>query len=318
MKKKRALIFGITGQDGSYLSKLLLDKGYQVFGTSRNLRQSNLINLEKLGCNKLVKLFSVMPQEFRCVLDIFQKTQVDEIYFLAGQSSVGLSFEEPKKTIESNLISTLNILEAVRYLEKSPRIYFAGSSEIFGELNGQLANEKTNLNPKSPYALSKASAYWLVDNYRNIYDLFACTGIAFNHESSFRPKRFVTQKIISSAKRIASGSKELLELGRLDISRDWGWAPEFVEAMWLMLQQDKAEDFVLATGETNTLKTFVKESFNYFDLNWEDHVKLNKSFMRPLEILINCGDTTKAQERLGWKAKFKMKDVVRLMIEEKV
>jgi GDPmannose 4,6-dehydratase len=316
--KKRALIFGISGQDGYYLSKLLLDKGYQVFGTSRNVERANFINLEKLGFKNQIKFFSVEPQEFKSVSGILQKTQVDEIYNLAGQSSVGLSFEDPKETLESNLMSTLNILEAARCLEKPPRIYFAGSSEIFGELNGQLANEKTNFNPKSPYAVSKASAYWLVDNYRKIYDLFACTGIAFNHESFLRPKTFVTQKIVSSARRIASGSKELLELGRLDIARDWGWAPEFVEAMWLMLQKDKAEDFVLATGETNTLKAFVEASFNYFDLNWEDHVKQNKAFKRPLEILINGGDATKAQERLGWKAKFKMKDVVRLMIEEKV
>ena len=315
--KKRALICGISGQDGSYLTKLLLGKGYEVFGTSRDAQGSNFSNLQKLGCDKQVTFLTMMPADFRSVLFILRKVQADEIYFLAGQSSVGLSFEQPAETMQSISLGSLNVLEAARMLEKPPRIYFAGSSESFGDSNGQPANEKTSFYPKSPYAVAKASAFWLVDNYREAYGLFACTGILFNHESPLRPQHFVTQKIVSAAIRIAEGSKEILELGRLDISRDWGWAPEYVEAMWLMLQQDKDEDFVIATGETNTLERFVEESFTYFNLNWKDHVKQNKAFMRPSDLLANVGDASKAHKKLGWKAKSRMVDVVRLMVSER-
>lgn len=315
--KKSALICGVSGQDGSYLAKLLLNKGYQVFGASRDAQGSSFSNLQKLGCKKQVQFLSMMPEDFRSVLVTFRKVQADEIYFLAGQSSVGLSFEQPAETMQSISLGSLNFLEAARMLEKPPRIYFAGSSESFGDTNGQPANEKTSFYPKSPYAVAKASAFWLVDNYREAYGLFACTGISFNHESPLRPQHFVTQKIVSAAIRIAEGSKEILELGRLDISRDWGWAPEYVEAMWLMLQQDKAEDFVIATGETNTLERFVEESFTYFNLNWKDHVKQNKAFMRPSDLLANVGDAAKAHKKLSWKAKSRMVDVVRLMVSER-
>ena len=315
--KKSALICGVSGQDGSYLAKLLLNKGYQVFGTSRDAQGSSFTNLQKLGCKKQVQFLSMIPEDFRSVLVTFRKVQADEIYFLAGQSSVGLSFEQPAETMQSISLGSLNVLEAARMLEKPPRIYFAGSSESFGDSNGQPANEKTSFYPKSPYAVAKASAFWLVDNYREAYGLFACAGILFNHESPLRPQHFVTQKIVSAAIRIAEGSKEILELGRLDISRDWGWAPEYVEAMWLMLQQDKDEDFVIATGETNTLERFVEESFTYFNLNWKDHVKQNKAFMRPSDLLANVGDASKAHKKLGWKAKSRMVDVVRLMVSER-
>jgi GDPmannose 4,6-dehydratase len=311
---KRALICGISGQDGAYLAKLLLSKGYQVFGTSRDAQGCIFGNLEKLGIKDKLTFFSMMPEDFRSVLVAFRQSQADEIYFLAGQSSVGLSFEQPAETIQSITMGTLNILEASRMLEKSPKIYFAGSSESFGDTGGKPAKEETPVHPKSPYAVAKASARWLVDNYREAYGIFACTGILFNHESSLRPERFVTQKIVSAAIRIAKGSKEKLELGRLDISRDWGWAPEYVEAMWLMLQQDEAEDFVIATGETSPLERFVAAAFEYFGLNWKDHVKLNKAFMRPTDLLVSVGDATKAYEKLGWKAKAKMSDVVRLMV----
>lgn len=235
--KKRALICGISGQDGSYLANFLLNKGYKVFGTSRDAKISSFSNLQKLECKKKISFLSMTPDDFISVLVTFQKVQADEIYFLAGQSSVGLSFEQPAETIKGILLGTLNALEAVKMLKKPTRIYFAGSSESFGDTNGEAANEKTPFKPKSPYAVAKASATWLVDNYREAYGLFACTGILFNHESILRPEHFVTQKIISAARRIAEGSKEILEIGRLDISRDWGWAPEYVKAMWLILQQ---------------------------------------------------------------------------------
>jgi len=312
--KKRALICGISGQDGSYLAMLLISKGYQVFGTSRDAQGSTFSNLQKLGIKEKISYFSMIPEDFRSVLVAFRLSQADEIYFLAGQSSVGLSFEQPVETMQSISLGTLNVLEAARMLEKPPRIYFAGSSESFGDTNGKPANEQTSVHPKSPYAVAKASAYWLVDNYREAYAIFACTGILFNHESVLRPERFVTQKIVSAVKRIANGSSEILELGRLDISRDWGWAPEYVEAMWLMLQQEKAEDFVIATGETNSLEKFVEVAFAYFNLNWKDYVKQNKVFMRPTDLLVSIGDANKAKHKLGWQAKFKMVDVVNKMI----
>lgn len=314
--RNRALICGISGQDGAYLAKLLLSKGYQVSGTSRDAQGSSFINLEKLGIRSQVSLVEMIPEDFRSVLIAFKQSHADEIYFLAGQSSVGLSFEQPADTIQSISLGTLNVLEAARLLEKSPKIYFAGSSESFGDTNGKPANEETRFRPKSPYAVAKASAFWLVDNYREAYGLFACTGILFNHESPLRPARFVTKKIVSAAKRIAKGSNETLELGRLDISRDWGWAPEYVEAMWLMLQQDEAEDFVIATGETNPLAKFVSEAFAHFELNWKDHVKQNKIFMRPTDISVSIGDATKARAKLGWTAKLKLVDVVRLMVSD--
>ena len=313
---KRALICGVSGQDGAYLAKLLLTKGYEVCGTSRDAQGSSFSNLKELGIYSKITFFSMMPEDFRSVLVAFRLSMADEIYFLAGQSSVGLSFDQPAETMQSILLGTLNVLEAARMLEKSPRIYFAGSSESFGDTFGKPANEQTRLQPKSPYAVAKASAFWLVDNYREAYGLFVCTGILFNHESPLRQERFVTQKIIKAIKRISKGSKESLELGRLDISRDWGWAPEYVEAMWLMLQKDEAEDFVIATGESNTLEKFVAEAFAYYNLNWVDHVKQNMAIMRPTDILVSVGDATRAREKLGWTAKHRMTEVIRLMLSE--
>jgi GDPmannose 4,6-dehydratase len=310
---KRALICGISGQDGTYLAKYLISKGYKVFGTSRDAQGSSFTNFKKIGIKDQITLLSMMPEDFRSVLVAFRKAQADEIYFLAGQSSVGLSFEQPAETMQSISLGTLNVLEAARMLDKSPKIYFAGSSESFGDTNGKPANEETPFHPKSPYAVAKASAFWLVDNYRDAYGLFVCTGILFNHESILRPERFVTQKIISAARRISNGSPEKLELGRLHISRDWGWAPEYVEAMWLMLQQQEPDDFVIATGETNSLEKFVDEAFALFNLNWKDFVIQNEVFMRPTDILVNVGDASKALNKLGWNAKNKMNDVIRLM-----
>lgn len=310
---RRALICGIGGQDGAYLAKFLLTKGYEVYGTSRDAQGGNFNNLKKLGLWGKVRLVSMMPEDFRSVLVAFRKAQPDEIYFLAGQSSVGLSFELPAETMQSISLGTLNVLEASRMLDKSPRLYFAASSEIFGDTRGAPANENTPFHPQSPYAVAKASAFWLVDNYREAYGVLACSGILFNHESCLRPERFVTKKIVSAAKRISEGSRDKLELGRLDISRDWGWAPEYVEAMWLMLQQQQPEDFVIATGETNTLESFVSEAFSYFELDWKAHVRQNQDFMRPSDLLVSVGDASKAYSQLGWKAKNKMADVVRLM-----
>ena len=314
MNTKTALICGISGQDGSYLAKFLLDKGYCVWGTSRDAQGSSFSNLVQLGIKGQLTLLSMIPEDFRSVLVALRKSQPDEVYYLAGQSSVGLSFEQPAETIQSIALGTLNILEACRMLDKPAKIYHAGSSECFGDTGGVPANELTPFQPRSPYAVAKASAFWLVNNYREAYDLFACTGILFNHESPLRPNRFVTQKIISTAIRIARGSTETLSLGRLDISRDWGWAPEYVEAMWLMLQQEKAEDFVIATGECNSLESFVDTVFSELGLDWRQHVEQNQEFMRPTDLKVSVGDPRKAEQNLAWKAKLKMRDIVKLML----
>jgi len=315
LKKSTALICGVSGQDGSYLAQLLLQKGYTVFGTSRDAQGSSFANLIKLGIEEQVSRISMVPEDFRSVLVALRKSNPDEIYYLAGQSSVGLSFEQPAETIQSITLGTLNILEGCRMMEKSIKIYHAGSGECFGDTHGEPANEKTPFYPMSPYAVAKTSAYWLVNNYRDAYGLFACTGILFNHESSLRPERFVTQKIIRAVKRIAQGSKEQLKLGRLDIARDWGWAPEYVEAMWLMLQQDKPEDFVIATGTTITLEEFVKTAFEQANLNWKDYVIQDPSLFRPTDLAIGRADPSKAQKALTWRASIKGIEVVKKMYQ---
>jgi GDPmannose 4,6-dehydratase len=310
---KTALICGVSGQDGAYLARFLLGKGYQVYGTSRDAQGSSFSNLHKLGIRDAVKTLSLVPEDFRSVFAAMRSSQPDEVYLLAGQSSVGLSFEQPSETIQSIAIGTLNVLEACRMSDRPIRLYQAGSSECFGDTRGEPATEQTPFHPRSPYAVAKASAFWLVDNYREAYDLFACTGILFNHESPLRPARFVTQKIVMAAAAVAADRSKRLKLGRLDIARDWGWAPEYVEAMWLMLQQPKPEDFVIATGETHTLESFVAQAFAEHGLDWKQHVEQSSEFMRPTDIAISCANTQKAERMLGWKARNKLSDVVRLM-----
>lgn len=309
-----ALICGISGQDGTYLAKLLLEKGYEVWGTSRDAEGSAFGNLHRLNIREDVRLVSMVPSDFRSVFMAIKQSRADEVYYLAGQSSVGLSFEQPAETIQSSALGILNVLESCRMADRPIRIYHAGSSECFGDTDGVAADEKTPLHPQSPYAVAKATGFWLVNNYRESYGLFACTGILFNHESPLRPERFVTQKIISAAKRIADGSGETLYLGHLDISRDWGWAPEYVEAMWKMLQQQEADDFVIATGETNTLEDFVDCAFSKLDLNWRDHVEQSKEFLRPTDLMMSRADPSKARRILGWEPETKMADVVTRML----
>lgn len=315
MMNKTALIIGISGQDGTYLAKFLLNKHYNVWGTSRDAEGKKFENHRKLKIENQVHLLSMIPEDFRSILVALKTVYPDEIYFLAGQSSVGLSFEQPAETFQSIVLGTLNLLEASKMLDKAPKIYLAGSSECFGDTKGSAANETTPFAPESPYAVAKASSFWLANNYRKAYKIFSCTGILFNHESCLRPARFVTQKIIKTAKRISEGSKETLELGRLDISRDWGWAPEYVNAMWLMLQQEEPSDYVIATGQTNSLESFVSEVFKQLNLDWKDHVRQNKKFIRPTDILVSVGDAQKAKMELDWVPSKKMKDIVKLMLE---
>lgn len=315
MSQKVALICGVSGQDGSYLAKLLLDKGYGVFGTSRDVQGSRFLNLDQLGIKDRIEYISMAPEDFRSVLVALRKSMPDEVYYLAGQSSVGLSFEQPAETIQSITLGILNMLEGCRMMDRRIKLYHAGSSECFGNVKGEPANELTPFFPMSPYAVAKSSAYWLVNNYRDAYDLFACTGILFNHESPLRPERFVTQKIIQSAKRIAKGSQEKLKLGRLDIARDWGWAPEYVDAMWRMLQQDNAQDFVIATGTTMTLEEFVSAAFKEAGLNWRDHVMQDPNLLRPTDLAIGRADPSKAALELHWRASTCGVDVVKKMYQ---
>lgn len=310
-----ALICGVNGQDGAYLARFLLAKGYQVWGTSRDAQGNSFVNLRRLGIDGLVNTLSMVPEDFRSVLMALMHSRADEVYYLAGQSSVGLSFEQPAETIQSIAMGTLNMLEACRMLERPVRLYHAGSSECFGDTEGAPANEKTPFHPQSPYAVAKASAYWLVDNYREAYGLYACTGILFNHESPLRPSRFVTQKIVMAAHRISQGSKEKLHLGRLDVARDWGWAPEYVEAMWKILQRPEPEDFVIATGVTSTLESFVATAFDLVGLDGKDHVALDDSLLRPADLLCSRADPSKAFSLLDWHPRFQMPQVVKGMLD---
>lgn len=310
---KRALICGVSGQDGSYLAKLLLEKGCEVYGTSRDAQMCGFQNLDRLGIRRDVELESMAPNDFRSVLKTIAKIRPDEVYNLAGQSSVALSFEQPVETLESITLGTLNLLESIRFVNPSIRFYNAGSSECFGDTNGVPADENTPFRPRSPYAVAKAAAFWEVANYREAYGIYACSGILFNHESPLRPERFVTQKVVSAASRIAAGSSERLQLGNLAIQRDWGWAPEYVEAMWLMLQQETVDDYVIATGQSNSLEVFVDEAFRIYGLDWREHVFTSKTLLRPTDILVGCGNPARARERLGWVAKSDMRDVVRMM-----
>ena len=311
---RRALICGISGQDGTYLASLLLSKGYEVWGTSRDAQGSLFFGLQLLGIKDRVRLLSMVPEDFRSVLVALKQSQADEVYYLAGQSSVGLSFEQPAETIQSAVMGVLNVLEACRFIGGAPKIYHAGSSECFGDTNGRAANEITSFSPRSPYGVAKSSGVWLVRNYRDAYGLFACSGILFNHESPLRPRHFVTQKIVAAAKRISVGTDVSLRLGRLDIRRDWGWAPEYVEAMWRMLQIDQPEDFVIATGETRSLEEFVSIAFQEVGLDWREHVIEDPELYRPAEISDSRADASKAAAKLGWRAERKMEDVVRLLL----
>ena len=312
---RRALICGISGQDGSYLSRFLLDKGYEVHGTARDAQVASFGNLHRLGIHDRVCFHSMALNDFRSVLQVLVNVQPDEIYNLAGQSSVGLSFDQPVETLESISVGTLNLLEAIRFMKLPARLYNAGSSECFGNTGGQPADENTPFRPRSPYAVAKATAFWEIANYREAYNLYASTGILFNHESPLRPERFVTQKIVRSACRIAGGSGEKLNLGNIDIARDWGWAPEYVGAMWMILQQEKADDFVIATGETNRLEDFVAEVFRTVGLDWRDHVESDASLLRPSEIMVSRANPEKSARLLGWQATSRMRDVARMMVE---
>jgi GDPmannose 4,6-dehydratase len=314
----RALIIGVSGQDGAYLASLLLGKGYEVFGTSRDAHLSRFDGLSALGLLPQVTLLSVAPNDFRSVLSALSRADPDEVYNLSGQSSVGLSFEQPVETMESISLATLNLLEAIRFLRRPIRFYNASSGECFGEADGRAATEATPFRPRSPYAVAKAAAHFQVSIYREAYGLFACSGILFNHESPLRPERFVTRKVVAAACRIAAGSQERLRLGNLAVQRDWGWAPEYVEAMWRMLRHEHPDDYVIATGQTHSLEAFVAEAFSAVGLDWRQHVDADPALFRPSDIAVGRADPGKAGRVLGWTAATGMPAVVRKMVEAEV
>jgi GDPmannose 4,6-dehydratase len=312
---RTALICGVSGQDGAYLAKLLLEKGYHVVGTSRDAQVAQLANLDRVSIKDHVEVLSMVLTDFRSTLQTITKVKPDEVYNLAGQSSVALSFQQPVEAMDSISVGTLNLLEAVRFLGSEIRVYNASSSECFGDTGTGAASEQTPFRPRSPYAVAKAAAHWAVVNYRDAYGLFAANGILFNHESPLRAERFVTKKIIRAACRIRNGCQQRLKLGNLAIHRDWGWAPEYVDAMWRILQQPKADDYVVATGSTYSLEDFTASAFGEVDLHWRDHVEVDQDLLRPSDIVFSQGDAEKAYAELKWKPSYTMPDVVRMMLQ---
>lgn len=298
----RALILGITGQDGAYLARLLLARGVEVWGTTRDLAVAQLGGLQTLGIDQSVTLRALDATSPAAVAHLFEECAPDRVFNMGGQSSVGQSFIDPAGTIASIATVTATLLEAVRTVRPGLRFYNAGSSESFGDTGGAATTPDMALRPLSPYGVAKAAAAMLVKGYRESYGLFVVTGHLFNHESRLRPQRFVTAKIISAAARIAAGSGERLRLGDLGIARDWGWAPEYVDAMARMLEQDEPTDQVVATGTSLTLEAFVWHSFDYFGLDWGQHVESDPALMRPNELRVSRGDPSGAAATLGWRA----------------
>jgi len=315
---RKALITGVTGQDGAYLSSILLEKGYKVYGTIRDSIAPHSRNLKHLGVEGSLELVRTDLLDLSNVIRLLDRIKPDEIYNLASQSSVGLSFDQPIGTVEFNIMSTMNLLEAIRILPFKAKFYQASSSEMYGKANELPVSEKTALHPVSPYAVSKAASHWMAVNYREAYGVFCCCGILFNHESVLRAEHFVTKKIISTAVRISKGSKEKLKLGNIEIKRDWGLASEYVKAMWLMLQQDQPDDFVIATGEAHSLREFVELAFSHTGLDWREHMTIDETLYRPSEIDVIYGNPAKAKAKIGWEYSLPFENLIKRLIEEEL
>ncbi len=317
---KKALITGITGQDGSYLAELLLDKGYEVYGLIRRSSSFNTDRIEHLYRDpheegvRLHLIYADLSDGSNINI-VLNDIKPDEIYNLGAQSHVRLSFDQPIYTADVNALGSLRLLEAIRQMGARVRYYQASSSEMFGKVQEVPQTEKTPFYPRSPYGVSKVYAFWQTVNYREAYDLFACNGILFNHESPRRGETFVTRKITRAATRIKLGLQKKLYLGNLDAKRDWGYAGDYVEAMWLMLQQDDPDDFVIATGESHSVRDFLDEAFGYLDLDWKEHVELDPRYLRPTEVDFLLGDASKAKKILDWEPKVKFRELVRMMVD---
>src|SRR5881394_1973286 len=319
----RALVTGITGQDGSYLAEFLLAKGYEVHGIIRRASTFNTGRLDPIyddphsGRTKLFLHYGDLS-DASALSRLIDRVQPDEIYNLAAQSHVRVSFDGPEYTTDITATGAVRLLEAIRETGIKPRFYQASSSEMFGKVQEIPQTERTPFYPSSPYGCAKVYAYWITVNYREAYGLFACNGILFNHESPRRGETFVTRKITRAVAQIKAGLQDKLFLGNLDAKRDWGYAREYVEAMWLMLQQEQAEDYVIATGETHSVEEFLTEAFSHVNLDWHDYVELDPKYFRPAEVDLLIGDASKAERDLGWTPKVAFKELVRLMVDADV
>jgi GDPmannose 4,6-dehydratase len=317
MPLKKAFITGVTGQDGAYLSKLLLEKGYVVFGLVRRSTKTNYENLDFLGITKKINFVSGDMTDDFSLTNALKSIQPDEIYNLAAQSFVGASWDHSKVTTEINSLGTLNLLNAMKLHCPKARFYQASTSEMFGSstTNG-VQSEETPFAPKSPYAVSKLYAYWIMRNFRESFGLFCCNGILFNHESPIRGKEYVTRKITSSVARIKLGLQDKIILGNLDAKRDWGFAGDYVEAMWMILQQKEAKDYVIATGKMHSIKEFLEIAFAHVGIkDWEKYVRIDSSLKRPLDVIHYPGDSSLAEKELNWKPKVDFKRLVEMMID---
>lgn len=312
----KALITGITGQDGAYLAKFLLDKGYKVYGTYRRLSTPNFWRLQYLDIFEKINLIPADLVDAASILESIEISKPEEIYHLAAQSFVGASFEQPIGTGKITGLGVTRVLEAIRHINPKIKFYQASTSELYGKGSCKCQNESTPFCPSSPYAAAKLYGHWLTKIYREAYDIFACNGILFNHESPLRGLEFVTRKISNNVAKIALGLGKELRLGNLEAKRDWGYAPEYIEAMWLMLQQKEPDDYVIATDETHTVKEFVERAFEVVNLNWKKYVKIDKKFFRPLDVEFLQGNYSKAKKKLNWQPKIKFDQLVEIMVKE--
>jgi len=316
---KKALITGITGQDGSYLAEFLLEKKYEIWGIIRRSSSFHTGRIDHLYRDPheptALKLVYGDLTDGSDLATILNHIKPDEVYNLGAQSHVRVSFDTPIYTVNVDALGTLRLLEVIRSMEKPPRFYQASSSEMYGKVVETPQTEQTPFCPRSPYACAKAYSFWQTVNYRQAYDLFMCNGILFNHESPRRGETFVTRKITQAATRIKLGLQEKLYLGNLDAKRDWGFAGDYVEAMWLMLQQDKADDYVIATGRTHSVRQFLDEVFGYLEMAWEDYVEIDSRYYRPTEVDFLCGDASKARDVLGWEPRVTFEELARMMTD---
>jgi len=315
--KRTAIITGITGQDGAYLSDLLLSQGYRVIGITRSYNHSNLSNLRYLGIEKKIELIECDLTDITSIMSLIKKNKPDEIYNLAAQSSVGLSFEQPIGTILFSAISVLNLLESIRLIDTGIRFYQASSSEMFGKVTKLPVMEDSPMHPLSPYAISKATGFWSVINYRESYGLFACNGILFNHESYLRTDNFFVKKVIQNSIEIANGNRDVLTVGQIDLKRDFGYAPEYVKAMWLMLQHSGPDDYSICSGSSVSLREIIHYVFKKLNISF-DKLTIDETLFRPVDIMDIYGDNGKAKKILGWKYDLNFFQVLDILIEEEM
>lgn len=314
---KTALVTGILGQDGAYLAQLLLEKEYKVYGLIRRYSNPNFENLDYLGVTDKIEFVSGDMNDESSLINIIKSSSPDEVYNLAAQSFVGVSWDQAKLTTEVNSLGVLYLLNAIKYFSPMSRFYQASTSEMFGNSNvNGLQTEETPFHPRSPYAISKLYAYWIANNFKESYGMFCCNGILFNHESPIRGKEFVTRKISDGVARIKLGLADEIRLGNVDSKRDWGFAGDYVDAMWRMMQQEKPDNYIISTGATHSIREFLEIAFNYVGIqDWEQHVKIDPRYKRPAEVFALHGKSDKARDVLGWEPKVEFEDLVKMMVD---